>query len=80
MKVLCVSQGLEDVVTDGASGTLAPVRDPEALASIIAEVPGDPARAAAIGVAGRTATLDLSWERNAKLTLGVCESVLAAAP
>ena len=40
----------------------------------------DPAKAAAIGEAGRAAALELSWDRNAKLTLGVYEQVLAAAP
>ena len=62
------------------SGYLAPVRSPEALAGIIAEVLDDPARAAAIGEAGRAAALELSWERNARLTLGVYEQVLAEAP
>jgi len=32
------------------------------------------------GEAGRGAALELSWERNARLTLGVYERVLAAAP
>jgi teichuronic acid biosynthesis glycosyltransferase TuaC len=73
-------EGPEDFIRDGVSGYLAPVRDPDALASIIGEVLDDPAKAAAIGEAGRAAALDLSWERNARLTLGVYERVLAAAP
>ena len=32
--------------------------------------------AAAIGAAGRTAALGLSWQRNARLTLDVYERVL----
>jgi len=73
-------EGPEDFITDGASGYLCPVRSPEALASIIAEALDDPAKAAAVGNAGRTAALELSWERNARLTLGVYEQVLAKAP
>ena len=73
-------EGPEDFVTDGVSGYLVPVRSADALAGIIAQVLDDPAKAAAIGGAGRAAALELSWERNAKLTLGVYEKVLAAAP
>jgi glycosyltransferase involved in cell wall biosynthesis len=73
-------EGPEDFISDGVSGYLAPVRSPEALAGIIAEVLDDPAKAADIGEAGRAAALELSWERNAKLTLGVYEQVLAKAP
>jgi glycosyltransferase involved in cell wall biosynthesis len=73
-------EGPEDFIADGVSGYLAPVRSPEALAGIIAGVLDDPARAAAIGAAGRAAALELSWERNARLTLGVYEKALAAAP
>ena len=73
-------EGPEDFITDGESGYLVPVRSPEALAGIIAEVLDDHAEAAAIGAAGRAAALELSWERNARLTLGVYERILAAAP
>ena len=73
-------EGPEDFITDRVSGYLAPVRSPEALAGIIAEVLDDPERAAEIGEAGRAAAFDLSWERNAKLTLGVYEQVLAPTP
>lgn len=73
-------EGPEDFITDGVSGYLAPVRSPDALAGIIAEVLDDPAKAAAIGEAGSAAALELSWSRNAGLTLGVYEQVLAKAP
>jgi teichuronic acid biosynthesis glycosyltransferase TuaC len=73
-------EGPEDFITDGVSGHLVPVRSPDALAGIIAQVLDDPAKASAVGEAGRAAALELSWERNAKLTLGVYEKVLAAAP
>jgi teichuronic acid biosynthesis glycosyltransferase TuaC len=73
-------EGPEDFITDGESGYLVPVRSPDALASIITKVLDDPAKTAAIGEAGRAAALELSWARNAKLTLGVYEKVLAAAP
>ncbi len=73
-------EGPEDFITDGVSGYLAPVRDPGALAGIIAGVLDDPAKAAAIGTAGRAAALELSWQRNARLTLGVYERALGEGP
>ncbi len=73
-------EGPEDFITDGVSGYLAPVRDAGALAGIIAGVLGDPAAAAAVGEAGKAAALTLTWERNARLTLGVYEKVLRPAP
>ena len=73
-------EGPEDFIEDGVSGYLAPVRDAGALAGIIAAVFDDPAAAAAVGEAGKAAALSLSWERNARLTLGVYENVLHPAP
>jgi len=61
------------------SGFVALVRAPEALASIITEVLDDPARAAAVGQAGRAAAVKLSGERNARLTCGVYGKALTAA-
>ncbi len=71
-------EGPEDFIEDGVSGYLAPVRDPDALAGIIAAVLDDPAKAQAVGEAGRVAALALSWERNARLTLDVYGRVLGA--
>ena len=73
-------EGPEDFIEDGVSGYLAPVRDPAAIADIIAAVLDDPAAAAAVGEAGRVAALALSWERNARLTLSVYEKALRPAP
>lgn len=73
-------EGPEDFIEDGVSGFLAPVRDAGALACIIAAVLDDPVAAAAVGEAGKAAALSLSWERNARRTLGVYEKVLRPAP
>ena len=73
-------EGPEDFIEDRVSGYLAPVRDAGALAGIIARVLDDPAAAAAVGEAGKAAALALSWDRNARLTLGVYEKVLRRAP
>ena len=70
-------EGPEDFIEDGVSGYLVPVRDPDALATLIARILGDPQMAAAVGEAGRAAALALSWERNARLTYEVYERVLA---
>ena len=73
-------EGPEDFIDDGISGYLAPVRDAVALAGIFARVLDDPVAAATVGAAGKAAALALSWERNARLTLGVYEKVLRPAP
>jgi glycosyltransferase involved in cell wall biosynthesis len=73
-------EGPEDLLTDGEGGYPVPVRSPEPAAGIIAEVLDDPAKAAATGTSGRSNALELSRERNARLTLGVRERFLAAAP
>lgn len=73
-------EGPEDFIEDGVSGYLAPVRDAGALAGIIERVLDDPVAAAAVGAAGKAAALALSWERNARLTLGVYQKVLRPAP
>ena len=73
-------EGPEDFIEDGVSGYLAPVRDPAALADIIAGVLDDPEKAAAVGEAGKAAALALSWERNARLTREVYERVLRGEP
>jgi glycosyltransferase involved in cell wall biosynthesis len=72
--------GPEDFLDHGVSGGwLVPARDPGAIAEVIALVLDDPDGAAAIGAAGRATALDLSWERNARLTLDVYERALEAA-
>ena len=70
-------EGPEDFIEDGVNGSLVPARDPEAIAGVIAGVLDDPEGAAAIGAAGRATALELSWQRNARLTLEVYERVLA---
>jgi glycosyltransferase involved in cell wall biosynthesis len=76
--VACRDEGPEDFIDDGVSGYLVPARDAGALADVIAGVLADRAAAAAVGEAGRAAAAALTWERNARLTLGVYEQ--AAAP
>jgi glycosyltransferase involved in cell wall biosynthesis len=45
--------GLPDVIEDGVTGLLVPARDPEALATAVADLLADPARRAAMGERGR---------------------------
>jgi glycosyltransferase involved in cell wall biosynthesis len=45
--------GLVEVVRDGENGLLVPPRDPRALAAAVASILAEPARAAALGSAGR---------------------------
>ncbi len=47
------SGGPEEIVEDGVTGFLVPVGDIEAMAGRMAELLADPARAAAMGDAGR---------------------------
>ncbi|SDR27771.1 glycogen synthase [Thermostaphylospora chromogena] len=79
--VATATGGIPEVVADGVTGLLVPVdqeddgtpRDPEAFAATLAErinaLLGDPARAAAMGKAGRErAVAHFSWERIAART------------
>jgi len=79
--VATATGGIPEVVADGVTGLLVPVdqeadgtpRDPEAFAAALAErinaLLGDPARAAAMGKAGRErAVAHFSWERIAART------------
>jgi glycosyltransferase involved in cell wall biosynthesis len=45
--------GLPEIVDDGVTGVLVPPRSPEALADVLVELLGDPARCAAMGARGR---------------------------
>ena len=70
--------GIPEVVVDGVTGLLVPydAEDPRALeiglAEAINSLVADPARAKAMGVAGRArAIADFSWDAIAQRTVGV---------
>jgi glycosyltransferase involved in cell wall biosynthesis len=64
--------GLPEVVRDGVSGFVVPVRDPAAIAARMQELAADPALRARMGAAGRAhAVQAYSWDRNAGLMLDV---------
>ena len=55
--------GIPEVVSDGETGLLVPPDDPEALAGALNALIGDPARAAALGRAGRErAVAEFGWQ------------------
>ena len=54
--------GPRDLVVDGVTGRLVPVRHPRALADALAELLQDPARRTAMGQAGRAAVADFDSE------------------
>jgi phosphatidylinositol alpha-1,6-mannosyltransferase len=59
--------GVAEAVADGESGLLVDPEDPEGLADRIAGLLGDPARALAMGEAGRARAENLfTWERTAR--------------
>ncbi len=76
--------GIPEVVVDGETGVLV-AYDPAdeaafqaGLAQRVAELLADPARAAAMGAAGRErAVRDFGWDAVARATLAVYQSVLA---
>jgi glycosyltransferase involved in cell wall biosynthesis len=56
--------GIPEIVRDGETGLLVPVGDSWRLAAALAEILGDPVRAAAMGRAGRRRVeTELTWER-----------------
>ena len=73
------SEDPEDFITVGRPPWLVPARSPDALASIIAGVLGDPAKAAASGEAGCAAGHEPSREPSEKLAPGAHQNALAAA-
>jgi glycosyltransferase involved in cell wall biosynthesis len=71
-------RGCRQVVDDGTTGLLVPVRDADALASAIAALAGDPGRRRAMGVAGRRkAEAEFDDRRQVAITLEVYERLLA---
>ncbi len=73
-------RGCRNVVDDGVSGLLVPVRDAAALASAIGSLVADPARRAAMGAASRAkAVREFDQQRVIDITLGVYDDLLRAA-
>jgi glycosyltransferase involved in cell wall biosynthesis len=70
-------RGCRQVVDDGISGMLVPVRDGAALAGAVASLASDPHRRAAMGTAGRAkAARDFDERRSVEITLEVYEQLL----
>jgi glycosyltransferase involved in cell wall biosynthesis len=66
--------GIPFVIRDQVDGLLVPPGDPSSLADALASVLGDPARAAALGSAGRSAAqARWDWSRQEERTIGVLE-------
>jgi starch synthase len=64
--------GIPEVVSDGETGLLVPPDDPEALAAALNALLGDPARADALGRAGRDrAVTEFGWQAVAAQTAGL---------
>jgi len=75
----CLDQGPADFIEDGVSGHLVAYGDVDALAGALAATLDDPERARAAGEAGRRVAATFTWERNARLTLGLYEQCASAA-
>ena len=72
-------RGCREVVTDGESGRLVPVRAPAALATAIGELASDPSERARMGAAGRRRAAERFDERKVvERELEVYERLLAA--
>jgi starch synthase len=70
--------GIPEVVADGQTGLLVPPGDPAALAVALNALVTDPARAAALGTAGRRrAVAEFSWPRIAGQTAGLYQELAA---
>ena len=74
-------RGCRQVVDDGVTGTLVPVRDSRALGEAIAELADDRPRREKMGEGGRErARAEFDQQRVIDLTLGVYDRLLAARP
>jgi glycosyltransferase involved in cell wall biosynthesis len=70
-----------EFIEDGRTGVLVPPGDPDALAAAIKSLLLDPERCARMGAAASEhIRTNFTWERTAKITLGLYEEVLAAQP
>jgi len=73
-------RGCRNVVDDGRSGLLVPLRDPEAIAAAVLALAGDPDRRRAMAAASRAkAVREFDQERVIAITLGVYDDLLRAA-
>ncbi|PFG29782.1 glycosyltransferase [Paramicrobacterium agarici] len=71
--------GLREAIVDGKTGILVPVRQANAWAGTISALLRDPERCAQLGAAGRERALTFTWERTARATVNVYESLLGRA-
>jgi glycosyltransferase involved in cell wall biosynthesis len=69
--------GLRDIVEQGVSGLRVPPGDPAALAAALDELVGDPARAAAMGAAGRARAARYQASAVAPRVIEVFDEVIA---
>jgi starch synthase len=73
--------GIPEVVDDGRTGLLVPPDDPAALAGALNALVADPARAAAMGRAGRErAIAEFAWTAIAAQTAGLYSSLVTRRP
>ncbi len=71
--------GIPEIIADGIHGLLVPARDPAALAAALLDLLQDPARARALGAAGRARVHEeFSVERTVEQTMAAYSRVLAA--
>lgn len=68
--------GMQDIVEDGVSGLLVPVRDPNTLAEAVFRLLRDPALGERLGRAAREKARQLTWDRIAEKMLAVYGKVL----
>jgi len=70
---------IPEIVVDGETGLLVPPDDPAALAAAVSDLLDDPARASAMGEAGRARALtEFSVERMAERTVSVYDEVVSS--
>ena len=73
--------GIPEVVCDGETGLLVPPDDPAALADALNALLRNPARADAMGRAGRQRAVDeFSWDAVAAQTAGLYAELASASP
>jgi glycosyltransferase involved in cell wall biosynthesis len=66
--------GMKDVITDGETGLLAPIRSPQAIVAAVERLIGDPALRARMGQAGRSEAMEkYNWRRVAEPIQAVYE-------
>jgi len=72
--------GMKDIIRDGENGLIVPFHDPDAIASAVRRLIGDPVFASGVAEAGLKTSAEFSWSRTASETAAFYEHLRSLGP